>query len=806
MAFLAENWRSTARRYLPWLLLVLFSLTLHLWGLGERSYHHDESIHAHASWVLLQEGTYRYDPTYHGPLLYYLTAIFLAVFGDSDFTARLSIALAGVALIGVAFAARRPLGPRAAWWTGLLATISPIWLYYGRFLRMDILEVFVASAAAVAAWRAVNGSWKAWMWFGVWVGLAFATKENAFVSSALVGVVALVLLIRAGPRSMVPNTVDWISRHRWGLIASVAAAVLVTVPMFTVGFTHLRDWFFPYKAISYWWGQHTIERVAGPPWYHLPRLAIYEFLPIVAALSWAVRRGRRMRLVEWSLLVFGLASIAMYSYLGEKVPWLGVHQVWAFLPLAGLQMARTFGPRGVWWSRTLAGIGLAATLVTTVTANFVLDEISPNLDRVEALVYVQTCPELLQPLAEGVVLAAEGHDPAAAAGGEVAWPATWYWRTTPVWWADPNPGQRQPLVFCDPSQEPEVRRRLGPGYSSERIPLRGWWVMADQRPTVAELIRYLFTRRPWGIIGSTDTVVLRYTGEVDEGARTVETPGSIAGTLGGDSSRVIGEGWLVEPRGISVNEDGLLAVADSAANDVLFFNPDGILAEIRVPDSLNQPESVAWTPDGLLVIADTWNHRVLIFNPATGAVRPMPLPVDGWFGPRGVAVAADGSVAVTDTGHKRIVMMTVVGGTPRVVTIGREGSGPGEFVEPVGLAWIDNRRLLVADTGNRRLQVLDRQGRALEIVDLPGAWSDFYSRPQLAIDRRGRWLVTDVPSQSIWLVESGEVTKIDLAEAGIVPTGLTDDGKELFVADLESRVWAFGDATAIADAASPSPE
>jgi len=144
----------------------------------------------------------------------------------------------------------------------------------------------------------------------------------------------------------------------------------------------------------------------------------------------------------------------MYSYLGEKVPWLGVHQVWAFIPLAGLQLARTYGPHGAWWSRALATVGLAATLVTALVANFVLDEISPNLERVEALVYVQTSPEILVPMNEGLRMAAEGVDPVAAVGGEAGWPLSWYWRRTPVWWADLEIGQRPPLVFCAPERSP----------------------------------------------------------------------------------------------------------------------------------------------------------------------------------------------------------------------------------------------------------------------------------------------------------------------------------------------------------------
>ena len=88
-------------------------------------------------------------------------------------------------------------------------------------------------------------------------------------------------------------------------------------------------------------------------------IVIYIILPIFLILGLIlipigmVRRRRRMRQLEWALLLFALSSVAMYCYLGEKVPWLGVHQVWAFLPLAGMQLARTFGPHGRWWSRAL---------------------------------------------------------------------------------------------------------------------------------------------------------------------------------------------------------------------------------------------------------------------------------------------------------------------------------------------------------------------------------------------------------------------------------------------------------------------
>jgi uncharacterized protein (TIGR03663 family) len=779
------------RRRWPWLALVVLSLALHLWGLGDRSYHHDEAIHAHSAFNLLRNGIYRYDPTYHGPLLYYLTAGTYAVLGDSDFTARLPIALSGVLLIAVAWTLRRPFGGRAAWWMALLATLSPTVLYYGRFLRMDVLEMLTASAAGVAAWRGIRGSPSAWLWAGGWTALAFATKENAYVTAALVvatwSILTSVSMLRGSPLGVRP----YLERHGWPMLGGVAVAVLVSVPIFTIGFSYPEDWFFPGKAISYWWGQHEIARVAGPWWYHLPRLALYEFLPLLLATAWMIRRRRRLRPLEIALYLFGVLSIVMYAYLREKVPWLGTHQVWPFLPLAGAQLAHLFGPAGGRWGRGLAAVGLAATVWVSIQANFVWDEISPNLPNTEALIYVQTCPELKPVVADGVRLYAEGADPAAAVGGEAGWPLTWYWRRTPTWWDLPKPGMRPPLVLCDPEQEAEARRRLGPGYVSERIPLRAWWLMEERPPGPTQLLRYVLRRVPWSPVGSSDVVVLRRSEGAVQWSRPAEVPAELAAVLGVRSASVLGEGSLMEPRGISVAADGRLAVADVGLSTVVFFHADGTPEPIALPIELREPESVAWTPQQLLVIADTWGQQAVLYQPAGNTSRTLPVPGEGWYGPRGVAVAPGGTVAVTDTGNKRLVFYTTVGGEVRVEVAGQEGDGPAEFVEPVGLAWIDGDRLLVCDTGNRRLQILDGRGAFVDEVPLPEAWSDFYSRPQVAVLGPGLWVVSDTPGGALWVVEDRLPRRVSLADQGIVPTGVAALGDRLWVADHGGRVWVF---------------
>ena len=71
------------------LLIFIIAIFLRFFLLDLKLFHHDEAIHAWFSWELLTKGTWIYDPMYHGPLLYYLTAGMFSLFGDSDLVGRI---------------------------------------------------------------------------------------------------------------------------------------------------------------------------------------------------------------------------------------------------------------------------------------------------------------------------------------------------------------------------------------------------------------------------------------------------------------------------------------------------------------------------------------------------------------------------------------------------------------------------------------------------------------------------------------------------------------------------------------------
>ena len=85
------------------ILIFIIALVIRFWHLDLKLLHHDEAIHAWFSYELLTRGAWVYDPSYHGPFLYYVTAGMFSLFGDSDLVARLLPALSGTLLIPLVY-------------------------------------------------------------------------------------------------------------------------------------------------------------------------------------------------------------------------------------------------------------------------------------------------------------------------------------------------------------------------------------------------------------------------------------------------------------------------------------------------------------------------------------------------------------------------------------------------------------------------------------------------------------------------------------------------------------------------------
>jgi YYY domain-containing protein len=253
-------------------------------------------------------------------------------------------------------------------------------------------------------------------------------------------------------------------------------------------------------------------------------------------------------------------------------------------------------------------------------------------------------------------------------------------------------------------------------------------------------------------------------------------------------------GLLREPRGVAVDEEGHVYVADFGNHRIQVLDRD--LTPLAVhgsegsaPGSFEQPCAVA-VSGGRVYVADTWNGRVQVLAPEGRVLAEWR---GSFYGPRGIAAGADGRVYLADTGNHRVRVFDTEG--HELASFGQRGAAPGDFDEPMGIAVDASGHVYVCDNGNARVQVFDREGVLGLSFPVDGWSSAVYSEPKIAVAPGGTIWVT-VPLAGVVRAYDAkgsllrELHGADEATPFRTPLGLAYDphGPSLLVTDLENRV------------------
>jgi DNA-binding beta-propeller fold protein YncE len=230
-----------------------------------------------------------------------------------------------------------------------------------------------------------------------------------------------------------------------------------------------------------------------------------------------------------------------------------------------------------------------------------------------------------------------------------------------------------------------------------------------------------------------------------------------------------GAGTIASPHGIHVDRDGNIWVTDWRDN--LPRPARGAAPDAPPPPA---PEKVV----GHQVIKFSPQGKVLLTLGKPGGNRPgQPAEPASFYQANDVITLPNGDVLVAE-GHSdsqpvhRIARFNRDG--KYLGEYGKRGAGPGEFMQPHGLALDSQGRLFVADRSNNRVQILTTDGKFI------AEWKQFARPSGVFIDRQDMLYVADS--------ESGSVSPPMAAWRRGIRIGSASNGKLVaFIPDPEAR-------------------
>jgi uncharacterized protein (TIGR03663 family) len=368
------------------------------------------------------------------------------------------------------------------------------------------------------------------------------------------------------------------SKHIYSLIFGMFIFVWIYILLYSTCFTNragVLDGLA--KSWTYWWNQHQIQRIKGPFHYYVPFILLYElpvFLIAVGGVLYAITTTLNRKIIAvWAtvfsifltlfygnrllplwlapthmeivtdlilaIYVFGIGFWAtlhfiqqrevvaafftywsvigflIYSYAGEKVPWLFLHILVPVVLLAGLLINRFFTSE--FWCEHYHSFKIAKVAVVVVGILFgtytlhstVLLNYYHPANPVETMVYTQTSMDILQMLevmrdVKFRIGSEEAKKPVIAVQGSAVWPLAWYLRDENGWYHPDDLSETQrPLVVIDWEDREKYRKVFENDYQEIRVKLREWWI-PQPGGTVSDWWNYFLYRKIFNPTGSTD--------------------------------------------------------------------------------------------------------------------------------------------------------------------------------------------------------------------------------------------------------------------------------------------------------------
>ena len=323
-----ERTRQTARpsqltvEMALYLIIALMAVGLRLYKLGDRPMQAGEAAQALAAWRLAQGSPQGATLGQHSPLLFTTNLLLFALFGASDFLARLVPALSGALLVILPYFLRHRLGRMGALTASFVLALSPSALFFSRYLGGEIVVATCALAITWGLFGYLEQRRPGYLYLMA-VALALVLSAGAGTFTFILTVVTFVLVLAlvnrfAGPNEYWQRISDaWqTARGTSRLLRDCAVLLVVIFVLVCTGFllrpSGLQDGIDLFIA----WLSAFQPRVGGHPWYyHFQLLLVYEPLILVFGLAAVVYLLKRrdlfsLFLAYWSAIAFLIYALA----------------------------------------------------------------------------------------------------------------------------------------------------------------------------------------------------------------------------------------------------------------------------------------------------------------------------------------------------------------------------------------------------------------------------------------------------------------------------------------------------------------
>ncbi|HDQ26267.1 MAG TPA: TIGR03663 family protein [bacterium] len=555
------------REVIIWIAIFAAAIMLRFIDLGVKPMHHDESMHAFYSYKLFKGDGYSYNPMLHGPFLFHANALAYFMFGVTDYSARIFPAIYGILCLVMVLYLRPYLGKWGAIFAGIVICLSPIFVYQSRYIRNDIYIAGDTLMLLVGLLRYFDTKRLGWLMLAaVGLALSWATKEVTYITLAIFGSFLFFRWIweyslRNNPEKFaVENKVYgaveyWLGKGKKHFIYALLVFLLIHAcfyfnkePGFHNFFRNLKGIWDGYTwALIYWLGQHGVERGSQPIYFYALLIPFYEmhsvFFMLMASVYFIVNPVKRT-FFNIFCIYWWIMSMLIYSWAGERMPWLAIHPLVPMSLLAG-QMAGELYRRKDWGIRRDLGLAVfvllaMASLHGAVQVSFFGAGASPK----ESLVYVQSTTDTTHVAAkiEKFAYALKSQkwesqefrafDPynlEIVCEDYCTWPFAWYLREFKKIAYQPRnipeSEKGKPIILSGIEEaarghDQRVYDLLKDEYYYERYKLRDWWAPDEKKWWSAPLLskpgqqgkiemlwRRFMYREVWNDLGSYDFVV-----------------------------------------------------------------------------------------------------------------------------------------------------------------------------------------------------------------------------------------------------------------------------------------------------------